>query len=1133
MMKLFKVPQVLLYLVVELLLQEWCVYGNREVLQAGVIADDGVQHTDQLSVHQGNEGPDDTSEKSFSSKHKVITPVADGKVKELEVHTSEMENEDINQFLSSEMSGERSVSPVVPSVYIDPAIHEQGKTGVEDNSKLSVGTSGEIQENIIEHENNSSQFSSAKTTVVSIGKEKRKLHYSVSEEENLQENISKTYEKNTDEESSGDVDSDKDERSQLDGVTETEQEPDVMPSFDEWKRMMLAEQERGGMESSQDMVPGKKLADHKRKQNYASYECGSKVVGANPEAEGKGRILNDMTDEYMLNPCNVKIWFVIELCESIQVNQIELANFELFSSMPKEFSVYWSDRYPTRDWTLVGNYEAENRRVLQSFPLQQTGYGKFIKIELHSQYGTEHYCPLSTVRVFGKSMVEEYEEMETAGEHSLPVSSDDDDRLGMPGSEESPASINLFGSARDAVINIVRKAASVLSGKEEQEEEVMMTTETPAEDFRPDIEHKPVVDFSNHSVKTVNLSATEFEEETKGLISHLFVCGLCDLHLTLTSDVSSQICRFLQVVLGPQALDQLCRLSSVHLGQFLEYKDKCEEEFTSKLEGVSVTTTSMTLVSFPSKSASTSDSFGMAKSLFQELPTHYTSKVSSSVQPVESPIVSHILKQEDVTNIQENIQPTKTIPESQALTEKTESQESGGEVSMPDRDSEGNSTSYSDETEKSTVSFNIENIAEETVSPASDRKMEEKEIPLVEQASANDTHSTRNEDALSDQDKDLNKEGVIVGDKRIPDTHIHETRPNGNGHKYDPVMLVGVPTQAGQKESVFMRLSNRIKALELNMSLSSRYLEELSQRYRRHMEEMQKAFDRTVGALNDTAADAANRDLHQQETIGQLQAQVINLTEAVVTLMSERDTIYRQILETHVCFLAIQLIILATVLSLCLRRFSRSAHQPAEVPGEAKSAGKAKDQRRLSAGPAIGYTLPKTAKKRRPSDEAMISGTYLDLVIVEPSVPLVVDHPPLKPKRKQKNKKHKETMSVSTLELNNLGQNRDVCRTVGKQPSFSECTSAAGLLFSHTSLNKVLKPLCQTLVQNQNIKASDKKCIVKEGGSSNKPLHNITNGVTTNGSVCNGLTKIVKKKGASLEKERFSFRNLLRLQRKE
>lgn len=49
---------------------------------------------------------------------------------------------------------------------------------------------------------------------------------------------------------------------------------------------------------------------------------------------------------------------------------------------------------------------------------------------------------------------------------------------------------------------------------------------------------------------------------------------------------------------------------------------------------------------------------------------------------------------------------------------------------------------------------------------------------------------------------------------------------NGNG------MLVngGAVHGSSQKESVFMRLNNRIKALEMNMSLSSRYLEELSQR---------------------------------------------------------------------------------------------------------------------------------------------------------------------------------------------------------------------------------------------------------------------------------------------------------------
>lgn len=49
-----------------------------------------------------------------------------------------------------------------------------------------------------------------------------------------------------------------------------------------------------------------------------------------------------------------------------------------------------------------------------------------------------------------------------------------------------------------------------------------------------------------------------------------------------------------------------------------------------------------------------------------------------------------------------------------------------------------------------------------------------------------------------------------------------------------------------QKESVFVRLSNRIKVLERNMSLSSQYLEELSRRYKRQVDDMQKSLNRTL-----------------------------------------------------------------------------------------------------------------------------------------------------------------------------------------------------------------------------------------------------------------------------------------------
>jgi len=75
---------------------------------------------------------------------------------------------------------------------------------------------------------------------------------------------------------------------------------------------------------------------------------------------------------------------------------------------------------------------------------------------------------------------------------------------------------------------------------------------------------------------------------------------------------------------------------------------------------------------------------------------------------------------------------------------------------------------------------------------------------------------------------------------------------NGNGH-------IGGSSVVQSKESVVLRLSSRIKALEVNLSLSSQYLEELSLRYRKQMEEMQRAFNITINKLNDTASRAAEK----------------------------------------------------------------------------------------------------------------------------------------------------------------------------------------------------------------------------------------------------------------------------------
>lgn len=128
-----------------------------------------------------------------------------------------------------------------------------------------------------------------------------------------------------------------------------------------------------------------------------------------------------------------------------------------------------------------------------------------------------------------------------------------------------------------------------------------------------------------------------------------------------------------------------------------------------------------------------------------------------------------------------------------------------------------------------------------------------------------------------------------------------------------------------------MRINNRIKALELNMSLSGQYLEELSRRYRRQMDDMQRAFNRTVGALNETAHAAAERDLRQQAALVRLQQQLENLTQVVDSLVAERQTLSRQVFESHVCLILIEAIVLATVFSLCLRRTQQHPVQQAAI----------------------------------------------------------------------------------------------------------------------------------------------------------------------------------------------------------
>lgn len=77
---------------------------------------------------------------------------------------------------------------------------------------------------------------------------------------------------------------------------------------------------------------------------------------------------------------------------------------------------------------------------------------------------------------------------------------------------------------------------------------------------------------------------------------------------------------------------------------------------------------------------------------------------------------------------------------------------------------------------------------------------------------------------MEDLTEDISTSSGGNGQLPRPSSDIYAETPNGTEQNGNPVH------GSSQKESVFMRLNNRIKALEMNMSLSGRYLEQLSQR---------------------------------------------------------------------------------------------------------------------------------------------------------------------------------------------------------------------------------------------------------------------------------------------------------------
>ncbi|KAG1727066.1 UNC-like C-terminal-domain-containing protein [Suillus paluster] len=225
---------------------------------------------------------------------------------------------------------------------------------------------------------------------------------------------------------------------------------DVLLSFEEWKSKQFQSQSQSQLQAQPQATPHLKtdalehvesstthepnvtvpdpsvypqeteLSPHFRvpitdRFNYANLDCSARVHTSHRSAKSPSSILSSKKDKYMLSPCSSgkeEQFVVVELCEDIRIDTVQLANFEFFSGVFKDFSVKVAKTYTTSDdgWVLAGTYKGKNVRGVQSFhtPTTLRDFYRYIRIDFHSHYGHEYYCPVSLLRVYGLTHLEQW-----------------------------------------------------------------------------------------------------------------------------------------------------------------------------------------------------------------------------------------------------------------------------------------------------------------------------------------------------------------------------------------------------------------------------------------------------------------------------------------------------------------------------------------------------------------------------------------------------------------------------------------------------------------------------------------------------------------------------------------------------
>lgn len=76
------------------------------------------------------------------------------------------------------------------------------------------------------------------------------------------------------------------------------------------------------------------------KYNYASPDCSARIHSSSRLTQQASSILHKSRDRYMLTPCKAdEHWVVVELCDEIRIEAVEIAVWEFFSGVVREVKV--------------------------------------------------------------------------------------------------------------------------------------------------------------------------------------------------------------------------------------------------------------------------------------------------------------------------------------------------------------------------------------------------------------------------------------------------------------------------------------------------------------------------------------------------------------------------------------------------------------------------------------------------------------------------------------------------------------------------------------------------------------------------------------------------------------------------